>query len=164
MADINIRQDGLVNKEHLACSPKALLRPYACHCSPSNLIYYYYNAYARTSRLTLPKQATTDRRHHSPKTRIFRKLPPQRMTTYATRSPLALLTNPHMMNDARKTGRRTSDRLREKEDLPIPNVRGGGTTKASEKGVTSEKPTKANASETSGTSRKPREKRKLGMW
>ncbi|KAL8786136.1 MAG: hypothetical protein Q9195_008340 [Heterodermia aff. obscurata] len=83
------------------------------------------------------------------------------MTTYATRSPLALLTNSHMMNDARKTGRRASDRLREKEDLPLPNGLGHSTTKSGEKATASEKKTKANGSETAGTGKKTREKRKL---
>lgn len=67
-----------------------------------------------------------------------------------------------MMNDARKSGRRTSDRLREKEDLPLPNGLGHGSTKSGEKAATSEKQTKANGNETSGAGRKIREKRKLG--
>lgn len=87
----------------------------------------------------------------------------QSMTTYATRSPLTLLTNPHIMNDARKSGRRTSDRLREKEDLPLPNGVGHGATKGAEKAAATEKSTKANGNETAATGRKTREKRKLGM-
>ena len=67
-----------------------------------------------------------------------------------------------MMNDARKTGRRTSDRLREKEDVPVPNGRASATTKGGDKGAPSEKQTKVNGNETAGTARKPREKRKLG--
>ena len=68
-----------------------------------------------------------------------------------------------MMNDARKAGRRTSDRLREKEDLPLPNGRASASTKGGEKGAPSEKQTKVNGNETGGTGRRPREKRKLGM-
>ncbi|CAF9902928.1 MAG: hypothetical protein HETSPECPRED_000059 [Heterodermia speciosa] len=83
------------------------------------------------------------------------------MTTYATRSPLALLSNSHMMNDARKTGRRTSDRLREKEDIPLPNGIGHSTTKSREKATASEKQTKANGSETVATGKETRGKRKL---
>ena len=65
------------------------------------------------------------------------------------------------MNDARKSGRRTSDRLREKEDLPLPN--GVGHTKGAEKATATEKFPKANGNETAVTGRKTREKRKLGM-
>ena len=68
-----------------------------------------------------------------------------------------------MMNDARKSGRRTSDRLKEKEDIPIPNGKATGSTKSGEKAAPGEKPGKVNGSEASGPGRKPREKRKLGM-
>ena len=68
-----------------------------------------------------------------------------------------------MMNDARKTGRRTSDRLREKEDIPLPNGTGHSTAKSGEKATASEKQTKENGSDTAGTGKKTREKRKLGM-
>ena len=68
-----------------------------------------------------------------------------------------------MMNDARKTGRRTSDRLREKEDIPIPNGIGHSTTKSGDKATVSEKQTKANGGETVTTGKKTRGKRKLGM-
>lgn len=68
-----------------------------------------------------------------------------------------------MMNDARKTGRRTSDRLKEKEDIPISNGKASGSTKSGEKAGPSEKPSKVNGNETGGPGRKPREKRKLGM-
>lgn len=66
------------------------------------------------------------------------------------------------MNDARKSGRRTSDRLREKEDLPLPNGVGHGATKGAEKAAATEKSTKATGNETAATGRKTREKRKLG--
>ncbi|MCJ1474416.1 hypothetical protein MMC13_003074 [Lambiella insularis] len=39
------------------------------------------------------------------------------MTTYMTRSPLQLLTNPHIMGDSRRSTRRTSARLADKEDI-----------------------------------------------
>ena len=68
-----------------------------------------------------------------------------------------------MMNDARKSGRRTSDRLKEKEDIPIPNGKTSGSTKSGEKAASSEKPGKVNGSEASGPGRKTREKRKRGM-
>lgn len=67
-----------------------------------------------------------------------------------------------MMNDARKTGRRTSDRLREKEDIPLPNGVGHSTTKSSQKATASEKQTKADGSETVATGRKTKGKRQLG--
>ena len=68
-----------------------------------------------------------------------------------------------MMNDARKSGRRTSDRLKEKEDIPVSNGKASGSTKSGEKVAPSEKLGKVNGSETSGPGRKPREKRKRGM-
>ena len=44
------------------------------------------------------------------------------MTTYATRAPLQLISNPHIMSEAsRGQGRRTSARLAEKEDSPFIN-------------------------------------------
>ena len=67
-----------------------------------------------------------------------------------------------MMNDARKAGRRTSDRLREKEDIPLPNGIGHSTTKNGEKATASEKQTPANGNETVATGKKTRGKRKLG--
>ena len=52
------------------------------------------------------------------------------MTTYATRSPLQLLTNTHAMGEPRRTTRRTSARLADKEDVPVMN----GVVHAAEKG------------------------------
>ncbi|KAL9117845.1 MAG: hypothetical protein Q9187_005615, partial [Circinaria calcarea] len=52
------------------------------------------------------------------------------MTTYATRSPLQLLINPHMMSDSWRTTRRTSARLADKEDVPVAN----GTSHTTGKG------------------------------
>ncbi|MCJ1286427.1 hypothetical protein MMC26_005772 [Xylographa opegraphella] len=43
------------------------------------------------------------------------------MTTYITRSPLQLLTNTHMMSDSRRSTRRTSARLADKEDTTVTN-------------------------------------------
>ncbi|MCJ1398088.1 hypothetical protein MMC11_001285 [Xylographa trunciseda] len=43
------------------------------------------------------------------------------MTTYITRSPLQLLTNTHMMSESRRSTRRTSARLADKEDTTLPN-------------------------------------------
>lgn len=47
------------------------------------------------------------------------------MTAYATRSPLQLLMNTHYaMTDQRQSTRRTSARLREKEDAPQVDMMG----------------------------------------
>lgn len=43
------------------------------------------------------------------------------MTAYATRAPLQLINNPHMMSEAHGRGRRTSKRLEDKEDAPLVN-------------------------------------------
>ncbi len=44
------------------------------------------------------------------------------MTAYATRAPLQLIENPHMMSEvSRGHGRRTSARLADKEDAPLTN-------------------------------------------
>lgn len=51
------------------------------------------------------------------------------MTAYATRSPLQILTNPHMMSE-RRTSRRTSARLADKEDASVANGIGHGTDRA----------------------------------
>ena len=52
------------------------------------------------------------------------------MTAYATRSPLQLLSNTHMMSDPQRSTRRTSARLADKEDVPLNN----GISQALEKG------------------------------
>ncbi len=52
------------------------------------------------------------------------------MTTYATRSPLQLLTNPHMMSEPRRSSRRLSARQPDKEDPPVANGIGHGTERA----------------------------------
>lgn len=43
------------------------------------------------------------------------------MTTYATRSPLQPLLNLHMMSQLRRSSRRTSATLAQKEDPSVPN-------------------------------------------
>ncbi|KAL8650828.1 MAG: hypothetical protein Q9210_003597 [Variospora velana] len=43
------------------------------------------------------------------------------MTTYATRSPLQLIHNPHMMSQPRRSSRRLSARLGDQEDAPATN-------------------------------------------
>ena len=52
------------------------------------------------------------------------------MTTYATRSPLQLLSNISIMSDPQRSTRRTSARLADKEDVPHVN----GNNHVSEKG------------------------------
>lgn len=52
------------------------------------------------------------------------------MTTYATRSPLQLLSNPHMMSEPRRSSRRLSARQPEKEGPPVANGIGHGTERA----------------------------------
>ena len=54
------------------------------------------------------------------------------MTAYATRSPLQLLSNTHIMSESRRSTRRTSARLADKEDIPITN--GIGHTTDNRKG------------------------------
>lgn len=43
------------------------------------------------------------------------------MTAYATRAPLQLINNPHMMSEPSRGGRRRSSRLEDKEDAPFAN-------------------------------------------
>lgn len=43
------------------------------------------------------------------------------MTAYATRAPLQLISNPHMMSEPSRGGRRRSSRLEDKEDAPFTN-------------------------------------------
>lgn len=56
-------------------------------------------------------------------------IPKASMTTYATRSPLQLLSNTHVMAETRRTTRRTSARLADKDDMPLTN----GVTHTTEK-------------------------------
>ena len=81
------------------------------------------------------------------------------MTAYATRSPLQLLTNTHhVMAEQRHNGRRTSARLREKEDVPATN----GVAHVHDKVKSTAKQTKAG-SNTQIAEGRTRAKRKLGM-
>lgn len=43
------------------------------------------------------------------------------MTAYATRAPLQIINNPHMMSEPSRGGRRRSSRLEDKEDAPFAN-------------------------------------------
>lgn len=52
------------------------------------------------------------------------------MTAYGTRTPLQLLSNPYAMSDLRRSTRRTSARLADKEDALVANGNGHGAEKA----------------------------------
>jgi len=69
-----------------------------------------------------------------------------------------------MMSDSRKAGRRTSDRLREKEDAPLPNGFGHGSErlKSSQSTGAATKQTKVNGNDTGASTAKGRGKRKIG--
>lgn len=88
------------------------------------------------------------------------------MTAYLTRSPLQLLTNPHyIMAEQRQGNRRTSARLREKEDAPV--VNGVGVGHAPEKGKsngTASSKGKPGANSTGSGASGTRSKRKLGRF
>ena len=80
------------------------------------------------------------------------------MTAYATRSPLQLLPNTHnLMAEQRHPGRRTSARLREKDDAPTVN----GTLNGQEKAKATSKQTKSGPNGVAAEGR-TRPKRKLG--
>ena len=82
------------------------------------------------------------------------------MTAYATRPPLQLINNPHMMSEARGHGRRTSKRLEEKEDAPLINGFGHESelVKGSQKENINSGKTKINGvGAKSGAKRKPSE-------
>ena len=59
------------------------------------------------------------------------------MTAYATRAPLQLINNPHMMSEPSRGGRRRSSRLEDKEDAPFSNgiVHDSETVKGHQKTV-----------------------------
>ena len=61
--------------------------------------------------------------------------PKASMTTYATRSPLQLLSNTHIMAETRRTTRRTSARLADKEDMPVMNGVSHATEKTKTNGI-----------------------------
>lgn len=84
------------------------------------------------------------------------------MTVYATRVPLQLIENPHMMSELQGHGRRTSARLADKEDEPIMNGNGYNyePAKKSQNSGASGKQGKASihgASAKTGGKRKPGE-------
>ena len=86
------------------------------------------------------------------------------MTTYVTRSPLQLLSNPHMMSEPRRSSRRLSARQPEKEDPPIANGIGHGTerVKGGQSSGVGGKQGKASANGASTSAKGGRGKRKIG--
>ena len=88
------------------------------------------------------------------------------MTTYATRSPLQLLINTHMMSDSRRTTRRSSARLADKDD--VPTVNGNSHTTGKGKGgqanAASSKQDKGVGNGAAGGAVGGRAKRKIGTW
>lgn len=87
------------------------------------------------------------------------------MTTYATRSPLQLLSNPHMMSEPRRSSRRLSARQPEKEDLHVANGVGHGTErgKGGQINGMGGKQGKASVNGTSTNAKGGRGKRKIGL-
>lgn len=87
------------------------------------------------------------------------------MTTYATRSPLQPLLNPHMMSELRRSSRRTSATLAQKEDPPVPNVAPGEKEreKLGRKNGSIAKPGKAAVNGDNSKTTGQRGKRKLGQ-
>lgn len=82
------------------------------------------------------------------------------MTTYATRSPLQPLHNPHMMSELRRSSRRISANLGLKEDGPTVNGVGQEIEPGQKNGVGVNSRTKlVNGGSRSGAGR---HKRKLG--
>ena len=83
------------------------------------------------------------------------------MTAYATRAPLSLINNPHMMSEARGGGRRSSARLADKEDAPLTN--GVGHDYEPVKGLQNNGMVgKQGKAKINGASTKPAAKRKPG--
>lgn len=83
------------------------------------------------------------------------------MTTYATRSPLQLLPNPHMMSELRRSSRRISASLAQKEDPSIPN--GAQAEKEREKpGPKAGSVTKTGKTAVNGNGPRQKAKRKFG--
>ena len=82
------------------------------------------------------------------------------MTAYATRAPLHLINNPHIMTEAsRGQSRRTSARLAEKEDVPYINGIGHDSETMKGRQIVEGKQAK---SKLNGASTKPTAKRKPG--
>ena len=88
------------------------------------------------------------------------------MTAYVTRSPLQLLTNPHMMSDSRRPARRTSARLADKEDAPVVNgfVHAGEKGKGGQTNGAAIRHNKSGVNGTKGLALGGRGKRKLGVY
>ncbi|KAL9610968.1 MAG: hypothetical protein Q9167_004345 [Letrouitia subvulpina] len=85
------------------------------------------------------------------------------MTTYVTRSPLTLITNPHMMSEPRRSSRRLSARPADKEDAPILNgaPQGNERAKPGKEDTGSEKHGKAGVNGANSSEAKGKVKRKL---
>lgn len=84
------------------------------------------------------------------------------MTTYATRSPLQPLHNPHMMSELRRSSRRISANAGLKEDAPTVNGIGHETERGQKNGSGANSRTKiANGGSRTTTERN---KRKIGEW
>ena len=82
------------------------------------------------------------------------------MTAYATRAPLQLIRNPHIMSEAsRGQSRRTSARLAEKEDKPYVNGIGHDSEPVKGRQIVEGKQGKGKVN---GASAKPTAKRKPG--
>ncbi len=82
------------------------------------------------------------------------------MTAYATRAPLHLINNPHIMSEAsRGQSRRTSARLAEKEDVPYVNGMGHDSEPMKGRQIVEGKQAKGKLN---GASTKPTAKRKPG--
>ena len=82
------------------------------------------------------------------------------MTAYATRAPLQLINNPHIMSEtSRGHGRRTSTRLANKEDAPYTNGIGNDSEPVKPR---QDAEGKQGKSKVNGASAKPAAKRKPG--
>ncbi|KAL8696468.1 MAG: hypothetical protein Q9224_002780 [Gallowayella concinna] len=85
------------------------------------------------------------------------------MTAYVTRSPLQLIHNPHMMNEPRRSSRRLSARLGDKEVAPLVNglTHGNENGKSGQYSGNSAKQTKAGIT---GATSGAKAKRKLADY
>lgn len=87
------------------------------------------------------------------------------MTEYVTRSPLQLIHNPHMMGEPRRSSRRLSARLGDKEDVPIVNGTAHTTEKKDKSGqgsASNTKQAKTGVNGATSNSTGSKTKRKLG--
>ena len=85
------------------------------------------------------------------------------MTAYVTRSPLQLIHNLHIMSEPRRSSRRLSARLGDKEDAPLVNGLAHGQEKA-RGGQTPGNSTRQPKASVNGATSGPKGKRKLGTW